>query len=83
MKMTYNGRRPENIKSGIPLLLHIRSSSNFKLKLWGPSLNLKLLEMNTSSNGRRPQIIKIELSQHLLIRSHSNLKLKIRGPNPN
>ena len=82
--MTPNGRRPQNIKSGISQWLLIRSSSNFKLKLRGPNRNKKIIvEMKTTSNGRRPQNIKSWISQQPLIGSSSNFKLKLRGPNKN
>jgi hypothetical protein len=55
--MTFNGRQPENIKLNIEYLSNpwSKSSSNFKLKLTGP-----ILEMETISYGRRPQTIKVE-----------------------
>jgi hypothetical protein len=44
MKTTSNGRRPQNIKSGISQQPLIGSSSNFKLKLRGPHKNKKCLK---------------------------------------
>jgi hypothetical protein len=44
-KTTLDGRRPQNIKSGISQQPMIRSSSNFKLKPRGPNQNKMWLEI--------------------------------------
>jgi hypothetical protein len=45
MKMTSDGRKPQNIKSGISQPPLIGSSSNFKLKLRGLNQNEIWLEI--------------------------------------
>ena len=52
IKKTSNGRRPQNIYSGISQQLLIGSSSNLKLK------QIKKIVIKTALNGRRPQNIK-------------------------
>ena len=44
MKEASYGRKPQNIKSRISLQPLNRSSSNFKLKLWGQNQNQKFLK---------------------------------------
>jgi hypothetical protein len=58
MKTTSNGKRPQNILIGISQQPLIGSSATFKLKIWEPDHNKKLLKMKTTLNGRRPQNIK-------------------------
>ena len=65
--MTSNGRRTQNIKSGISQQPLIGSSSNFKLKLIGPNQNFILLIMKMTYKGRRPQNIKSGISQQPLM----------------
>jgi hypothetical protein len=45
MKMTRNGRRPQNIERGISQQPLIESSSKFKLRLWGPNKNWNFLKL--------------------------------------
>jgi hypothetical protein len=59
LKMTFTGRQPQNIKTGISQQPLIGSSLNFKFKALGPDQNGKFIEMKMTSNGRRPQNIKI------------------------
>ena len=77
LKITSNGRQPQNIKSGISQQPLIGSYSSFKLKLRWPNNILQIPEMKTSSNGRRPQTIKSGISQQPLIAPYSNLKLML------
>jgi hypothetical protein len=74
-----------NIKSEISQQPIVRSSSNFEVKLMGPSQSVQKPQTKMTSNGRQaemtrngrwPQNIKSEISQHPLVRSFSNLKLK-------
>ena len=67
MKKTYNGRRPQNIESGISQQPLIGSSSNFTLKLRVPNQNQKILQMKTTYNGRRPKHIESGISQQPLV----------------
>jgi hypothetical protein len=55
MNKTSNGRRPQNIDSGISQQPLIGSSSNLKLKLWGLNKKEKLIVIKTALNGRRPK----------------------------
>ena len=77
MKTTSNGRRPQNIKSGISQQPLIGSYSNVKLRLRRPKQTGQILQMKMTSNGRRPQIIKVE---YPIIGYYSNFKLKLRLP---
>jgi hypothetical protein len=56
MKMTFHGRQPQKIKSGISQQPLIGSSSNFKLKLKGRYQILKLHDMKTAFHGRQPSM---------------------------
>jgi hypothetical protein len=82
MKMTSDGRRPQNIKSGI-------SHQISNLSLVDPTkikFGLKSETKATSNGppiGKRPQNIKSGISQQPLIGSSSNFKLKLMGPNQN
>ena len=71
MKTTFNGRRPQNIKSGISQQSLIGSYSNFKLRLRRPKQSVQILQIKTNSYGRRPQNIKSGISQQPLIGSYS------------
>ena len=51
MKMTSNGRQPQNIKSGISQQPLIGSYSNFKLKISGPNHILQIHQMKTTFKG--------------------------------
>jgi hypothetical protein len=71
MKMTSNGRWPENMKSRISQQPLIGSYSNWKLNLLGSNQSVRRYEEKTTSNGRRPpmdddlKIWKVEyLSNH-------------------
>ena len=81
MKVTSNGIRPQNIKSGISQQTLVWSFSNFKPKFEEPNGKQKLLEMKTTSNERWVPYIASEISQQPLIGSFSNFKLKFREPN--
>ena len=56
MKMTSNGRQPQNIKNGISQQPLIGSNSNLKLMLRGSNQNGRLLAMETTSHGRQHQM---------------------------
>ena len=65
IKMTSNGRWPQNINFGISQQPMIGSSSNFKLKLRGPSKIRKCSEWKWSSMEDDLKILKVEfLSNH-------------------
>ena len=81
MKITSNGRQPQNIKIGISQEPLIGSYSNCKLKLRWPNHILQILKMKTTSNGRQHQNIKSGISQQQLIGLYSNFKVKLRWPN--
>ena len=49
MNTTYNGRRPQKMKSWISQQPLTRSSSNFKFMQRGPNVNKTFLEMKTTS----------------------------------
>ena len=73
MKTTSDGRRPQNIKSGISQQALIGSSSNFKLKLRGPNQIKSGLEFEMKTTSDRPvmeedlKILKVVyLSKHYL-----------------
>jgi hypothetical protein len=66
------------IKRGISQQPLLRFSSNFKLKLRGPTQNKILLEMETTSDERQPQNINSVLSQQPLLGFFSNFILKLR-----
>jgi hypothetical protein len=53
MKTTSNGRRHQNIKSGISQQPLLGFSSNFKPELRGPNQIKICLDMKMTSNGRR------------------------------
>ena len=53
----------DNHQNGISQQPLIGSVSNFKLKLWGPNQNRKLLETKTKYNGRQPQNNKSGITQ--------------------
>ena len=78
MKTTYNGRRPQNIKSGISQQQPIGYYSNFKLKLRWANCIVQILLMKTTFNGRRLENIKSGISEQSLIGSYSNFKLMLR-----
>ena len=71
MKMTLNGSRPHNRKSGISQQPLIGSSSNFKLKPKRPNQNYKLLAMKMTSMADDLKIIKREY-----LRNHIHLSLE-------
>ena len=67
LKITSNGRQPQNIKSGLSQQQLIGPYSIFKLSLRRPKQSVQILQMKTISIGRRPQILKVEhLSNHIL-----------------
>ena len=69
-----DGRRPQNIKSGISQQPLIGSYSNFKLRVRRSQQSVKILQMKTTSHKRRPQNIKSGIYQEPLIGSYSNFK---------
>ena len=79
--MTCNGRRPQNIKSGISQQPLIRSYSNLYLDFIWPNHVLQILHMKKTSHGKWPQNIKNEISHQPHIGLYSNFKLKIRWVN--
>ena len=78
-----DGRRPQNIKSGISQQPLIGSYSNFKLRVRRSQQSVKILQMKTTSHKRRPQNIKSGIYQEPLIGSYSNFRLKLRLPKKN
>ena len=75
--MTFNGRRPQNIKSVISQQPLIGPYSNFKLKLLWPNPILQILKMKTTSSGRRPQNIKCRIFSNNLLDHGQILNLSL------
>ena len=76
--MTSNGRRTQNIKSGLSQQPLMRPFVNFKLKLKWP--NIKCFQMKATSNVRRLPNIKSGRSHEPFIWSYSNFELRFRRP---
>ena len=53
-KTTTNGRRPQNMKSGISQQPLVGPYSNLKLMLIGSNQSLQRYQIKMTSNGRRP-----------------------------
>ena len=66
MKMTSNGRWPQNIKSWISPQPLIESSSNFKLRLRGPNQNWKWLKWTWPTMEDDLKILKVEYIRNQL-----------------
>ena len=75
MKMTSNGRWPQNIKSGIYQQPLVGPYLNLKLKLMWANTILRMLQIKMNCNRRRPQNIKSGISQQPLVGSYPNFKL--------
>jgi hypothetical protein len=75
MKMTSNGRWPQNIISGIYQQPLVGPYLNLKLKLMWANTILRMLQIKLNCNRRQPQNIKSGISQQPLVGSYPNFKL--------
>ena len=66
-KTTSNGRRPQNIKSGISQQPLIGSYSNFKLRLRRPKQSVQILQLRQPNMEDDHKKIKVEYLSNLWI----------------